>query len=359
MGEVQKNRISSVNIVFLVTILISVIVPFLPLEFLWERPTVQILLSQGLIAAPAIVYMVINRLPYKETVRLKKMKVVDMLLALLFGILIQPAISLINALSMVVASNTTGATMLGITEKLPFLGGIFLLAVVPAVMEESVYRGVFYHEYSKVNPWKAALLSGLLFGVMHGNLNQFSYAAVMGIVFALLVEATDSILSTMLVHFWTNASSVVMLYLYPKLYQLAQSFYEMYREYGNETMATMLETAFGDLTQSAEEWTRQTLEAASMLELTVPQVLTLYGPQALLMGAAAVWVYRKLAIRSGNWERICSSFRTQKPLREESETSVTLEIEPKQRLITIPLVIALVIGIAYMFLFEVLIQRTM
>ena len=96
-----------------------------------------------------------------------------------------------------------------------------------------------------------------------------------------------------------------------------------------------------------------------MLELTVPQVLTLYGPQALLMGAAAVWVYRKLAIRSGNWERICSSFRTQKPLREESEPSVTLEVEPKQRLITIPLVIALVIGIAYMFLFEVLIQRTM
>lgn len=359
MGEVQKNRIGSVNIVFLITILISVIVPFLPLDFLWERPTMQILVSQGLIAAPAFVYMIINRLSFKETVGLKKMKFSDMMLAFLFGILIQPAITLINALSMVFASNTTGAAMLGITEKLPFLGGVFLLAVVPAFMEESVYRGVFYHEYSKVNPWKAALLSGLLFGVMHGNINQFSYAAVMGIVFALLVEATGSILSTMLVHFWTNAASVVMLYLYPKLYQLAQSFYEMYLEYENETMATMLETAFGDLTQSADEWTRQMMNAANLLDLTVPQVLMMYGPQALLTGAAAVYVYKKLAVRNGNWERICAGFKGREMQPEESEGSVATEAAPRQKLITIPLVIALIIGIAAMFLYEVLIQRNM
>jgi hypothetical protein len=81
MEEVQKSRIKGINIIFLVSILISVVVPFLPLDFLWERPVLRILISQGLVALPAIVYMVANRLPYAETVRFKKVGFADMLLA--------------------------------------------------------------------------------------------------------------------------------------------------------------------------------------------------------------------------------------------------------------------------------------
>ena len=355
MEEVQKNRIKGVNIVFLVTILISVIVPFLPLDFLWERPVLQIGFSQVIIVLPAIIYMLANRLPYAETVRLKKMRFLDIVLSILFGILIQPVITLINALSMVFSTNTTGMSMLGIAEQIPFLGGVLLIAVLPAVLEESVYRGVFYNEYSKINPLKAAILSGLLFGVMHGNINQFCYAAVMGFTFALLIEATGSILSTMLVHFWTNAGSVAMLYLYPKLYEVAQSFYNMYKEYGNESMASMLEASFGDMTQPANEWVRQMMSSAALLELSVPQVLILYGPQALFMGALAILVYKKLAMRNGNWERICSYFKKQP---NQKEDNISLEVVPKQRMITIPLVIAIVIGVAFMIVYEILVQRT-
>ena len=351
MEKVQKSKIKNVNIVFLITMLITVTVPFLPLEFMMERPVLRIVFSQGIIALPATVYLLINRLPYAETVRLKKMKFADMLWAVLFGILIRPAVSLLSALSMVFAKNVIGESMLEITEQVPALVGIFLLAVLPAVLEESVYRGVFYNEYSKIHPLKAALLSGLLFGILHGNINQFCYAAVLGIVFALLIEATGSILSTMLVHFWTNAGSVVILYLYPKLYEMAKTYHSMYVEYGNEAMAAMLETAFGDMTRSSSEWLEQAIGSAANMELTVGQVFVMYGPQALIMGILAFLVYKKLAIRSGNWDRIRSYFINQ-PVSQDVEGAGT-----KERLITIPLAVAMVIGVAFMIVYEILIQR--
>ena len=357
MKEVQKSPIKEINIVFLITMLISVVVPFLPLDFLAESPVTAVIFSQAILALPAVIYMVVRRLPYAATVRFKKMKIADMLLAVLFGILVQPAITLINAISMVFSKNITGASVFEIAESVPFLVGIFLVAVMPAVLEETVYRGVFYNEYSKINPVKAALISGLMFGIMHGNINQFCYAAVLGIVFAFLIEATGSIISTMLVHFWINSSSVVMLYLYPKLYEVAKAYYNMYKEYENEAMASALESIFGDMTLPATEWVRQLMETTENLQLTLPQVLSLYGPQALIMGVLAFFVYKKMALRSGNWHRICSYLKKQPAV--EPEESVSLEVISRKRIVTLPWILAVLIGTAFMIYYEILLQITM
>ena len=352
----EKNRIGAVNIVFLVSMLISVVVAFLPLDFLVEYPALQLIFSQVILVLPSIVYMAVFRLPYAETVRLKKMKLADMAWCILFGILIQPVLTLLNAISMVFSTNILSDFMLQLSSQISFLPALFLMAVVPCVLEETVYRGVFYNEYSKINPWKAALLSGFLFGLMHGNINQFCYAAVMGILFALLIEATGSILSTMLIHFWVNAGSVVLIYLYPKLYEVMQSFYRMYQEYDNKEMMEMLEATLGDMTLSPSEWMQQTMTASAELTLSLGDVLSLYAPQALIMGVLAFFVYKKIAVRNGNWERICGFFRKQPvvPVGEE-ETGITLEVQPK-KMVTVPLVIAIIIGIAFMILCEVLLR---
>lgn len=356
----EKNRIGAVNIVFLISILITVAAAFLPLDFLVEQPALQLIFSQLILVLPSIVYMVKHRLPYAETVRFRKLKFADMLWCILFGILIQPVLTLLNALSMVFSTNTTSTFMVELSGQIPFLGALFLMAIVPCILEETVYRGVFYNEYSKVNPWKAALLSGFLFGLMHGNINQFCYAAVMGILFALLIEATGSILSTMLIHFWINAGSVVMIYLYPKLYEFMQAFYRMYKEYGNEEMAAQLELMLGDMTLTSEEWMRQMFASSEQLVLTVGDVLILYAPQAIIMGILAVLVYKKLAVRNGNWERICAMFGKKKQAEavteEAVENAVTLEVQPKQKLITVPLIIGIIVGIAFMIFYEVVVR---
>lgn len=349
----EKSRVGAVNVVFLVSIVISVAAAFLPLDFMAEHPVMQIVFSQVILALPSAVYMIAQRLPYAKTVRFKKLKPADILLCLLFGILIQPLLTLLNALSMVFSTNTISTFIMDLSMQVSFLPALLLMAVVPAVLEESVYRGVFYNEYSKINPWKAALLSGLLFGLMHGNINQFCYAAVMGCLFALLIEATGSILSSMLVHFWINAGSVVMIYLYPKLYEFMQSFYDMYKEYGNEDMAALLEAFFGDMTLSPAEWMQQLMASSAEMTLTVSDVLSLYAPQAVVMSILAFFVYKKLAMRSGNWERISAMLRRQPKKVTEGETEVTGEVPEKQRMVTAPLVAAIVIGVAFMIFYEI------
>ena len=65
---------------------------------------------------------------------------------------------------------------------------------------------------------KAAFFTALMFGLLHMNINQMSYAIVMGILFFSLNEVTGSILSSMLVHFIINGISVVSSATYIKQY---------------------------------------------------------------------------------------------------------------------------------------------
>ena len=350
----ENSRVNAVNIVFLVSMVISVAVGFLPLGFLQERPALQLIFSQVILVFPSVIYMLMYKLPYAETVRFRKMKLADIAWSVLFGILIQPLLTLLNALSMVVSTNTTSMCMLELSEQVSFLPALVLMAVVPCILEETVYRGVFYNEYSKINPWKAALLSGFLFGLMHGNINQFCYSAVMGVLFALLIEATGSILSTMLIHFWINAGSVTLMYLYPKLYEIMKSFYNMYVEYDNKEMAEMIELAFGDMTLSSSEWMQNMLVSSANLDLSLADVLILYAPQALVMGVLAFFVYKKLATRNGNWERICGFFAKSTVAKEEE--TLNLEVVPKQKMVTLPLIVAILIGVAFMIFYEIAIR---
>ncbi len=99
-----------------------------------------------------------------------------------------------------------------------FFLSLLFTAVLPACVEEFLFRGVLFSTYKKSRMLPAIFLSGFLFGCMHMNLNQFIYAFALGVYLAFLVEATGSIFSSMVAHFTLNATSVVMTFLLPMLY---------------------------------------------------------------------------------------------------------------------------------------------
>ena len=125
---------------------------------------------------------------------------------------VMPAATLVNAISLKFTTNVIDDTVVEIADKYPMVIGVLALAFLPAVLEECVYRGVLYNEYRKVNIRKAIVLSGLLFGLTHMNLNQFIYAFLLGMVFSIVVEVTDSILSSMILHLVMNGTSVLTIY---------------------------------------------------------------------------------------------------------------------------------------------------
>lgn len=209
------KRIKRVNEVFLMTVAAAVVSSFLIgiiSGIFGGNEMITLLISQLVFFMPSAFYLLENKFDLKETIRLHSIKISTGILLVLFMYFIMPAITLINAISLKFTTNTIDTTVTEIADKYPFIIGILIVAIIPSILEECVYRGVFFNEYRKVNPKKAVVLSGLLFGLAHMNFNQFIYAFLLGMVFSIVVEATDSILSSMILHFVMNGTSMATIY---------------------------------------------------------------------------------------------------------------------------------------------------
>ena len=89
---------------------------------------------------------------------------------------------------------------------------LVLVAVIPAICEEVAHRGLLLGGMSRLGLKRAVLLSSLLFGLLHLNINQFFYATVLGFLMAIAVIMSNSIYPAMIIHFCNNGISVYMTY---------------------------------------------------------------------------------------------------------------------------------------------------
>ncbi len=214
------RRIKRVNEIFLLTVAASVVASFLVASVSVALGTagvvmdelVILLLSQFVFMLPTVFYLWENKFNLKEIIRLRPIKISTGFMLVGLMLLLIPAATMVNAISMKFTTNIIDTTITEIADKYPLAVGVLVVALVPAVLEESVYRGVFFNEYRKVNPRKAIVLSGFLFGLVHMNFNQFIYAFLLGMVFSIVVEVTDSIVSSMVMHFVMNGTSMVTIY---------------------------------------------------------------------------------------------------------------------------------------------------
>ena len=94
--------------------------------------------------------------------------------------------------------------------------GIISYGILAPLGEEIVFRGMVYGQLRKVLkvPY-AVVLSGLAFGLFHGNLVQAVYATVIGCLLALVYEWYGTIAAPMLFHSVANLFVYVMLELLP------------------------------------------------------------------------------------------------------------------------------------------------
>lgn len=182
-----------------------------------ELPINQsLLLSQLLILVPTFIYLFITKTNPIKLVRWKSIDLPTIFMVILLTFLTMPLITFINALSMLFSQNN----VIALTERMtmnPFGINLLLMAIIPAISEEFVFRGVLFHTYRKDSVLYGVVISGVVFGLMHLNFNQFSYAFVLGIIFALIIEATGSIFATIIAHFIINGNSVVWMTISDKM----------------------------------------------------------------------------------------------------------------------------------------------
>lgn len=88
--------------------------------------------------------------------------------------------------------------------------GVFGIAVVPAIVEETAIRGIVMQPLRKYGDKFAIIASSLLFACMHGNMVQIPYTVVGGLLLGYLVVATGSLWPSIILHFINNLYSVIV-----------------------------------------------------------------------------------------------------------------------------------------------------
>lgn len=265
----------------------------------------QLIISQVIFASPVALYMIFCS---KSTtvLRFNKISFVNILLTIVLYICLNPVLNFLSMVSMLYSSNAIASVMLGVSDEMPFVVGLFLIAILPAFCEELCYRGFFYNTYRQYSGFGAVLLSGVLFGLTHGNFNQFTYAVVFGICFALIVEATDSIWSTIVIHTLVNGVSCVSIYVMPKLFTLLQQLYNTAMAEG-DTMTMELITQFAGTDDLSVEGFMD-IATGSLSKAEILMSIKSSAVPALIGAILAFFLYRCIAVRCGRWEHIKAMF---------------------------------------------------
>lgn len=171
------------------------------------------LVSELIILLPGMLFLLGTKGSRNEKLGFHRVRLTSLLMIILFTFLCIPLITVLNLFSMLFAENAVAAMETDILE-VGFWGMLFLIGVLGPFCEEFVFRGLIYRGYKKSgNTLGAILLSSLLFGLMHLNINQAIYAFVIGILLALLVEATGSLWSSVFCHMVFNSGQVCLMFL--------------------------------------------------------------------------------------------------------------------------------------------------
>ena len=202
------------NIYFLIILLLEIFAPIvlLPIYKFVGVTDIRIVLLINhivLFLLPALIYLLINKLSIKQTLRLNRLYLKDTLLIILLGFIVQPVMMFFSLISSFFFNNEVGAFVSEITST-PYILLLGLIALLPSITEEVTIRGIVLSGYDNQNKYIAALITGLFFGILHLDPQQFLYATALGFLFAIVVRITNSIYASMIMHFIINGTSVTM-----------------------------------------------------------------------------------------------------------------------------------------------------
>ena len=104
--------------------------------------------------------------------------------------------------------------MLNVDTVGGMLFNLVIIALIPAVGEELTFRGVLQQSLTrKMNPHVAIILSAAIFSFIHFQFYGFLPRMLLGILMGYMFYITNSLWTSMLMHFVNNGATVVLYYL--------------------------------------------------------------------------------------------------------------------------------------------------
>ena len=167
--------------------------------------TINVIIMYG-IGLPLIM-LLLKKVPAGKPEK-KKMSVGNFLLAIimcysLVYITNWIGMGITYVIGLIKGSPVQEQVQLVVTSLHPLLGVLYTAICAP-IMEELVFRKLLINRTLRYGEGVSIILSGLMFGLFHGNLNQFVYTFVMGVFWGFVYVKTGRVLYKIIMHAFMN-----------------------------------------------------------------------------------------------------------------------------------------------------------
>lgn len=289
--------------------------------------TANFFLGEAILMGPALLFLLFAR----QKLAFRRIRISSLLMIALCTFLIMPFVTVLNTLTMFFTDNAVAAIE-GDILSIPFPVMLFMIGIFGPFCEEFVFRGIIYGSYAdrltsagagvsvanhRSGIWPI-LLSALTFGLMHMNFNQAVYAFAIGIMLALLVEATGSLWASVFCHMFFNSFQVVMMYV---------------------SKAVLGSAYAGEVNEAAAELTSAQLQASLAVYLLIAAVTT------PIAGCCIAWI----AKNEGRQEAMRALFHPAAAASAAQKNTPDTAAR-QEHLLSAPLIVAIVLCLGFMSL---------
>ncbi|HZJ56646.1 MAG TPA: type II CAAX endopeptidase family protein [Clostridia bacterium] len=218
----KQPTVLGVNLVYLGVLVLmivaqAVLVRWLPkatggMEYYWKLFVMELVLIGG----PPMLYMLITRVDISRVNRFNGIKPAEVLLIIGMANFGYGVTIIINLVWFWVASRwgtPAGQELPAIENGVQLLTAVLAIGVVPAVVEEFLFRGLILRGYERFGAKMAIVMTGILFGMLHLQLMSIPSIILVGIIISYVVYRTNSIIAGMIYHFIHNSIAVVFLFI--------------------------------------------------------------------------------------------------------------------------------------------------
>lgn len=95
----------------------------------------------------------------------------------------------------------------------PMAVSVLVIAIMPAICEEMLYRGFIQHSFQAIGKWPRILLVGFMFGLFHLDPYRFLPTALLGMAITYAMIQTGNLIVPVFMHFINNMPAVYFAYI--------------------------------------------------------------------------------------------------------------------------------------------------
>lgn len=210
--DIKKGTIPGTGDIFLCLAVTLILMIYISVIVGTRDLFIGTVVTQLMILAVPLVATWYMKSDIKTLFHIKLPKLRNLIIAVFVYIGTFLAVTAISAILTSIFTESTQNVELTFDEIMsrPFLLVVIVVAVMPAIGEELLFRGlVFGSLRSKYSAKTAILVTSLIFGAYHMSIVKLIPTALLGMCLAFAVEKTGSIFVSMLLHFINNFISVL------------------------------------------------------------------------------------------------------------------------------------------------------